>query len=133
MTCEREDNSAAWVVLQPLTGLTHQLRVHMAAIGHPIVGDGKYGGKTAFLTGTISHKLHLHSRRLRIDHPDGGALDISAPVPDHFAASLDALGFDPLLGDVLAEEAPRPSARSEEHTSEIQSPMRLTYAVFCLT
>ncbi|WP_374524418.1 RluA family pseudouridine synthase [Sphingopyxis sp.] len=109
---ERAGNSAAWVELQPLTGRTHQLRVHMAAIGHPIVGDGKYGGKTAFLTGTISRKLHLHSRRLRIDHPDGGALDISAPVPEHFAASLDALGFDPLLGDVLTEEAPKPSAKT---------------------
>lgn len=113
---ERAGNSAAWVELQPLTGRTHQLRVHMAAIGHPIVGDGKYGGKAAFLTGTISRKLHLHSRRLRIDHPDGGALDISAPVPDHFAASLDALGFDPLLGDALAEEAPRPSAKTVQKT-----------------
>ena len=109
---ERAGNSAAWVELQPLTGRTHQLRVHMAAIGHPIVGDGKYGGKGAFLTGTISRKLHLHSRRLRIDHPDGGALDISADVPEHFAASLDALGFDPLLGDVLTEEAPKPSAKT---------------------
>lgn len=109
---ERAGNSAAWVELQPLTGRTHQLRVHMAAIGHPIVGDGKYGGKGAFLTGTISRKLHLHSRRLRIDHPDGGALDISAEVPEHFAASLDALGFDPLLGDVLTEEAPKPSAKT---------------------
>ncbi|WP_067111476.1 RluA family pseudouridine synthase [Sphingopyxis granuli] len=113
---ERAGNSAAWVELQPLTGRTHQLRVHMAAIGHPIVGDGKYGGKAAFLTGTISRKLHLHSRRLRIDHPDGGALDISAPVPEHFAASLDALGFDPLLGDALAEEAPRPSAKTVQKT-----------------
>ena len=97
---ERAGNSAAWVELQPLTGRTHQLRVHMAAIGHPIVGDGKYGGKGAFRTGTISRKMHLHSRRLRIDHPDGGAIDISAEVPEHFAASLDALGFDTLLGDV---------------------------------
>jgi 23S rRNA pseudouridine955/2504/2580 synthase len=113
---ERAGNSAAWVELQPLTGRTHQLRVHMAAIGHPIVGDGKYGGKAAFLTGTISRKLHLHSRRLRIDHPDGGALDISAQVPEHFAASLDALGFDPLLGDALAEEAPRPSAKTVQKT-----------------
>jgi 23S rRNA pseudouridine955/2504/2580 synthase len=113
---ERAGNSAAWVELQPLTGRTHQLRVHMAAIGHPIVGDGKYGGKAAFLTGTISRRLHLHSRRLRIDHPDGGALDISAPVPEHFAASLDALGFDPLLGDALAEEAPRPSAKTVQKT-----------------
>lgn len=109
---ERAGNSAAWVELQPLTGRTHQLRVHMAAIGHPIVGDGKYGGKGAFLTGTISRKLHLHSRRLRIDHPDGGALDISAAPPEHFAASLDALGFDPLLGDVLTEEGPKPSAKT---------------------
>lgn len=109
---ERAGNSAAWVELQPLTGRTHQLRVHMAAIGHPIVGDGKYGGKSAFLTGTVSRKLHLHSRRLRVDHPDGGALDVTAPLPDHFAASLDALGFDPLLGDVLTEEAPRASAKT---------------------
>ena len=111
---ERAGNKAAWVELQPLTGRTHQLRVHMAAIGHPIVGDGKYGGKDAFLTGTISRKLHLHSRRLRIDHPDGGALDVSAPLPDHFAASLDALGFDPILGDVLAEDEARPSPKSAQ-------------------
>ena len=109
---ERAGNSAAWVELQPLTGRTHQLRVHMAAIGHPIVGDGKYGGKGAFLTGTISRKLHLHSRRLRIDHPDGGAIDISAPLPPHFAESLEALGFDPLLGDLLTEDAPKPSAKT---------------------
>ncbi|HBQ92057.1 MAG TPA: RNA pseudouridine synthase, partial [Erythrobacter sp.] len=42
---------AAWLELQPLTGRTHQLRVHCAAMDHPIVGDGKYGGKEAFLTG----------------------------------------------------------------------------------
>ena len=64
---ERAGNACAWVELQPYTGRTHQLRVHMAAIGHPIVGDGKYGGKDAFLTGTISRKMHLHARRLRID------------------------------------------------------------------
>ena len=57
--------------LEPVTGRTHQLRVHLAAIGHPIVGDGKYGGPEAFLTGSISRKMHLHARRLIIDHPDG--------------------------------------------------------------
>lgn len=127
---ERAGNSAAWVELQPLTGRTHQLRVHMAAIGHPIVGDGKYGGKGAFLTGTISRKLHLHSRRLRIDHPDGGAIDISAPVPPHFADSLEALGFDPLLGDVLTEEAPRASsktvqkAKAKAHAKQVRKARR---------
>ncbi|MDX8357021.1 RluA family pseudouridine synthase [Sphingopyxis terrae] len=127
---ERAGNSAAWVELQPLTGRTHQLRVHMAAIGHPIVGDGKYGGKGAFLTGTISRKLHLHSRRLRIDHPDGGAIDISAPLPPHFADSLDALGFDPLLGDLLTEEAPRAStktvqkAKAKAHAKQVRKARR---------
>jgi len=128
---ERAGNSAAWVELQPLTGRTHQLRVHMAAIGHPIVGDGKYGGKGAFLTGAISRKLHLHSRRLRIDHPDGGAIDITAPVPEHFAASLDALGFDPLLGDVGLDDAPKgpppkaaAKAAAKAHSKQIRKARR---------
>ena len=67
---DRAGNRAAWVELQPLTGRTHQLRAHMAAIGHPIVGDAKYGGAEAFLTGGISRKLHLHARRIRIDAPE---------------------------------------------------------------
>jgi 23S rRNA pseudouridine955/2504/2580 synthase len=98
---ERAGNRAAWVELQPLTGRTHQLRVHMLAIGHPILGDGKYGGQEAFLTGAISRKLHLHARRLRIDHPDGGRIDVTAELPDHFAATMASLGFDPALGDAL--------------------------------
>ena len=101
---ERAGNRAAWVELQPHTGRTHQLRVHMAAIGHPIVGDGKYGGQDAFLTGTISRTLHLHARRLRIDHPDGGQIDVTADLPTHMAESLDALGFDLSLGDLPLDE-----------------------------
>ena len=101
---ERAGNRAAWVELQPHTGRTHQLRVHMAAIGHPIVGDGKYGGQDAFLTGTISRKLHLHARRLRIDHPGGGRIDVTAELPPHFAESLDALGFDRSAGDLPLDE-----------------------------
>jgi 23S rRNA pseudouridine955/2504/2580 synthase len=101
---ERAGNRAAWVELQPLTGRTHQLRVHMLAIGHPIVGDGKYGGQDAFLTGAISRKLHLHARRLRIDHPDGGRIDVTAALPDHFAATMASLGFDPGLGDLPLDE-----------------------------
>ena len=100
---DRAGNAAAWVELQPLTGRTHQLRVHMAAIGHPIVGDGKYGGKAAFLTGSISRKLHLHARRLRIDRPSGGRLDVTADLPDHFSESLESLGFELAAGDAMAE------------------------------
>jgi 23S rRNA pseudouridine955/2504/2580 synthase len=101
---ERAGNRAAWVELQPLTGRTHQLRVHMAAIGHPIVGDGKYGGQEAFLTGSISRKLHLHARRLRIDHPDGGGVDVTAELPEHFATSLASLGFDLPAGDLPLDD-----------------------------
>ncbi|MFC3173163.1 RluA family pseudouridine synthase [Novosphingobium bradum] len=113
---DRAGNSAAWVELQPLTGRTHQLRVHMAAIGHPIVGDGKYGGQAAFLTGSISRKMHLHARRLIIDHPDGTPLDITAELPDHFAASMAQLGFDETLGADLAE-APRVPEKEARKTA----------------
>lgn len=102
----RAGNSTAWVELQPLTGRTHQLRVHMAAIGHPIVGDGKYGGQEAFLTGSISRKMHLHARRLRIEHPEGDMIDVTAPLPEHFAASMTQLGFHEEDGD-LPLEAPK--------------------------
>jgi 23S rRNA pseudouridine955/2504/2580 synthase len=73
----------------------------MAAIGHPIVGDGKYGGLEAFLTGDISRKMHLHARRLKVDHPDGGVIDIVADLPKHFADSLHHLGFEEAAGDRL--------------------------------
>src|SRR3546814_10483354 len=82
----------------------------MAAIGHPIVGDGKYGGKDAFLTGTISRKMHLHARRIRIDHPDGGKIDVTAELPQHFAESINDLAFDMSLGDLpLDEGKPEPT------------------------
>ncbi|WP_422344573.1 RluA family pseudouridine synthase [Parasphingorhabdus sp.] len=101
---ERAGNRACWVELQPFTGRTHQLRVHMAAIGHPILGDGKYGGKEAFLTGSISRKMHLHARRLKIEHPDGHNLDVKAELPTHFAETIEGLGLDLSLGDLPLEE-----------------------------
>jgi 23S rRNA pseudouridine955/2504/2580 synthase len=101
---ERAGNQCCWVELQPFTGRTHQLRVHMAAIGHPIVGDGKYGGKDAFLSGGISRKMHLHARRIRIDHPDGGQIDVTAEPPAHIAESFAHLGFNPMLGDLALDD-----------------------------
>jgi 23S rRNA pseudouridine955/2504/2580 synthase len=111
---DKAGQRAAWVELEPLTGRTHQLRVHMAAIGHPIVGDGKYGGQDAFLTGAISRKMHLHARRLIIGTPEAkdaggdGKLDVTADLPPHFAASMEALGFDQSLSDAspIREDAP---------------------------
>ena len=105
---DRAGNRAVWVELQPLTGRTHQLRAHMASIGHPIVGDAKYGGAEAFLTGGISRKLHLHARRIRIDAPEGGKIDVSAELPPHFSESLATLGFEAMAGDMLPLEQPKP-------------------------
>jgi 23S rRNA pseudouridine955/2504/2580 synthase len=113
-TVEHAGNRTAWVELQPLTGRTHQLRAHMAAIGHPIVGDAKYGGPDAFLTGGISRKLHLHARRIRIDAPGGGAIDVTAELPPHMAESLATLGFEPLAGDNLPLEQPKASPEAKQ-------------------
>ena len=110
---DRAGNRAAWVELQPLTGRTHQLRAHMAAIGHPIVGDAKYGGAEAFLTGGISRKLHLHARRLKIDGLEGKAIDYTAELPPHFAESLATLGFDRMAGEMLPLDNPDPAKLPE--------------------
>lgn len=108
---------AAFVEMQPLTGRTHQLRAHAVAIGTPILGDGKYGGQDAFLTGGLSRKMHLHARRLVIDLPDGGKLDIVADLSPHFEASLALLGFDPADGDLPAPEPAPPAPANKRRLS----------------
>ncbi|HEX8302946.1 RluA family pseudouridine synthase [Sphingomonas sp.] len=111
---DQAGSRTAWLELQPLTGRTHQLRVHLAAIGHPIVGDGKYGLQDAFLTGGISRKMHLHARRIRIDHPDEGQIDVTAELPDHFAESMKTLGFDQAMGNTDALDDRPPMSREQK-------------------
>ena len=103
-------NRVAWVALVPITGRTHQLRAHMAALGHPIVGDGKYGtraqvnmgdGWGAQLGGEISRKLHLHARYLQLSHPiTGETLSFSAPLPTHMQNTWQALDWNPKTAPV---------------------------------
>jgi 23S rRNA pseudouridine955/2504/2580 synthase len=76
--------------LNPVTGRMHQLRVHCLALGTPILGDAAYGA--AFADG-FAAQLHLHARRLKIPHPDGGTLTVEAPLPPHMKDSFAALGF----------------------------------------
>ncbi|MBF0372975.1 MAG: RluA family pseudouridine synthase [Alphaproteobacteria bacterium] len=85
---------AAWLEMEPRTGRTHQLRAHCALLETPILGDGKYGGKDAFLAGEgVSRKMHLHARAILMPHPTGGTLRIIAPLPDHIARSFAFFGF----------------------------------------
>lgn len=76
----------ALVKLMPITGRMHQLRVHMNHIGHPIVADGKYGGKESFID-EISDKMHLHSYNAKFKL-FAKNYDISAPIPPHILESL---------------------------------------------
>jgi 23S rRNA pseudouridine955/2504/2580 synthase len=85
---------ASWLALLPLTGRTHQLRAHCAAIGTPILGDGKYGGAAAHaLGGAAARRLHLHARSLEIPHPAGFTLKVTAPLPPHMKWTWEFLGF----------------------------------------
>ena len=84
----------AWVAAKPVTGRTHQIRVHLASLGTPIVGDFKYGGAASRGRGEIEDKLHLHARSIDIAHPDGGRLTVTAPLPAHMLKAWKLLGFD---------------------------------------
>jgi len=93
VTLSRAGQTAAWLALRPHTGRTHQLRAHMLAIGHPILGDPKYRDETSSaLSGEL--KLQLHARRITLPHPGGGELVLEAPPSPEIRAGFARFGFD---------------------------------------
>jgi len=97
-TLDNAGQKFAWMEFQPLTGRTHQIRVHSVSLGTPIVGDAKYaeprdnGSGGSFVEG-LPDKLHLHARRLLLPHPAGGILQVEAELPPHMRESFSTLGF----------------------------------------
>lgn len=90
----RAGRVATWLAMRPVTGRTHQLRAHSAAIGHPIFGDHKYGTPAERPSGQ-PEGLMLLARSAQLPHPDGRTLDLSVPMPDHLRRAFDWLGFTP--------------------------------------
>ena len=104
---EKAARIAAWVSLKPVTGRTHQLRAHMAHLGHPILGDEKYFNRNDWeLPPGLQNRLHLLARRIVFPHPrTGKPIDVTAPLPKHMAQSFAVLGFEADRADPI-EEAP---------------------------
>ena len=103
-TVDQAGSRLAWLLMRPVTGRTHQLRLHAAHIGHPIIGDAKYFDVENWeFPGGIQNRLHLLARRIEIPHPDGGKIDVSAPLPPHMQQSWAVLGFEEKTGDEYGE------------------------------
>ena len=92
VTISRAGDRTAWLALSPLTGRTHQLRAHMLAIGHPILGDPKYANEASNAL-SLGLKLQLHARRLVIAHPSRGQLVLEAPLSPEMRAGFERFDF----------------------------------------
>ncbi|MFO1186452.1 MAG: RluA family pseudouridine synthase [Alphaproteobacteria bacterium] len=101
----------AWVALEPITGRTHQLRAHMAALGHPILGDPKYGGEGGLESFVgLPPGLELHARSLTLPGPGGRPRAFEAPLPAHMRSAWRLFGFEE--GAAIENSRPKPRARA---------------------
>ena len=90
-SCEKKMKQASLIRCWPKTGRTHQLRVHLAHMGHPIVGDVQYG--KLFVCSYPSQRVLLHAETLEFSHPyTQKILQVRAPLPDDFIQALSILG-----------------------------------------
>ena len=98
---EQAGQSLTWLEMEPYTGRTHQLRVHAAHIGCPIIGDPKYfeADTNWDFPGGMQNRLHLHARRIVLPHPKGGVIDVTAPLSPHMRQSWNLIGFDDASAD----------------------------------
>ena len=84
----------AWLELRPLTGRTHQLRVHCAAMGWPILGDSVYGAAPRDSSTSAPPRLHLLARQVVVPlSKNNPAISVEAPAPSHMLAALSTCGF----------------------------------------
>jgi 23S rRNA pseudouridine955/2504/2580 synthase len=93
VTLSHAGRKVAWMALWPHTGRTHQLRAHMLAMGHPILGDPKYNNPASQEL-SVGLKLQLHARRLVIPHPSRGSLILEAPLSAEMKSGFEKFGFD---------------------------------------
>ncbi|MER2519362.1 MAG: RluA family pseudouridine synthase [Bdellovibrionales bacterium] len=94
---DRAAKKASFIAMWPLSGRTHQLRVHMAYVGTPLLGDRLYGADASagLPLDELGSGLHLHARRLVIPHPRRGVIDVTAPLGPEMRKTWDWFHFDP--------------------------------------
>ena len=111
ITVDDAAGKAAFVALRPLTGRTHQIRVHCAAIGTPVIGDRKYGGTQAIMEG-VAPSLHLHCRAMAFRHPKTSKqIVLSAPIGGYMQKTWTFFGFNQYAEVTWPQETPRKTTR----------------------
>jgi 23S rRNA pseudouridine1911/1915/1917 synthase len=94
------DRDTCLLLVRPETGRTHQIRVHLAAVGAPVMGDQVYG------KGGDGRQM-LHAWQLDVPHPAGGRLEVTAPLPDDFVEAVRSIGLETVASGYMLPHPPR--------------------------